>query len=123
LDRTQLIIIIVTAIISAVAKEIIAGLFKLFKKLSIGRWIKSKIQKLIVLNTHTTPIIIDLTVDVILFLVGAFMLYQIVRDPSPITRLTVLGISYWMFLTAYYFGQMSYNVGKYSYHVAHRDDA
>ena len=84
MDKTQLITILVTAVITAIAKEVVVWLVGIVKSLSMIKTIKAKLKA--IFNKTNRAIIWDVF-TIMLYL--AFLVY-FARDQSPPTRLEIL---------------------------------
>ena len=96
MDKTQLITIVVTAVITAIAKEVVVWLVGIVKSLSMIKTIKAKLKAIF---NKTNRTIIREAFTITLYL--AFFVY-FARDPSPPTRFEILlaiGIVFAMFVS------------------------
>lgn len=92
MDNKTLTTIVITAIIAAFVKEIVAGLVSLVKKLFANKTITAKLRNALTANKITAVINLGLLAFSIWRLTAAF------RDPSPITRGVIFDIAYYFSL-------------------------
>jgi hypothetical protein len=86
MDRHQLAIIAITAVISVIAKEMVTWLVSLAKTLAVSETIKKKLKGIFSKNNRS--IIFDI-------LVISFALFTMVRDlrnPAPMVRMDIVWI-------------------------------
>lgn len=96
MEKTQLVAIAVTALISVTAKEFIAWLVSFVKSQVKKETTKAKVRK--IFNRKTLFVIVDIAG----ISIPLFFLISDIRKTSPISRIDIFLISYWTLLAAYY---------------------
>lgn len=94
MDKSTLIIIVVTAIIAAFVNEIVVGLLSLAKKIFKNKTIAAKLRKTLTINK------IAVAVNVGVFVFCIWRLFKLLPDPSPVTRSVVFNIASYLALAA-----------------------
>ena len=107
MDKGQLVTIVVTAIISAFAREIVSGLFSLVKKLSAKSTLTAKLRQVFTFDT------INILLEIMVLLSNCWQLYERVSDPSPVTRQAVFHISFWTLMVGFWSWNLIADVVRY----------
>jgi hypothetical protein len=110
MDKTQLVTIIVTAIITAFAKVIVEGLSALTRKLFANK-LKTKLSKIV--NKSSLYVLIDL----IFIIFAIWQLGRLINDPNPLTRGAVFAISFWTLFVAYWGDNLVAHLFFYNYYL------
>lgn len=88
MDNSQLVTIAVTAIITALAREIAGALSSLFKNTATNTTIRQKIKAALTVNK------IVATINLLLMFYSGWQVYKYASSPAPVDRFAVFNIAY-----------------------------
>jgi hypothetical protein len=111
METSQLVTIVITAIVTILAKEIVGWFVSLGKKWSIRITMNPAVRK--ILSIH----LIFITIDISLLLYGYFTLLSLIRNTEPVTHGSVFMILFWCWMCISMLREFRSDIDWYGKHL------
>jgi hypothetical protein len=108
MDRHQLVIIAITAVISVVAKEVVMWLVSLVKTIAVTETIRKKVKKIFSKNN------LNIILDILVISFDLWVLVRDLRNPRPMVRTDIIWIILDLICLAAFVGRFLFHVARIS---------